>query len=43
MKSIGVVIGMFALVGCGAQQFAVESGSEEFGQQVTYSKEVDVL
>lgn len=41
--SVGLLAGMFALVGCGAQQFAVEAGSEEFGQQVTYSKEVDVL
>lgn len=31
------------LIGCGNQQFGVEQGSENFGQSVTYSTEVDVL
>ncbi len=30
-------------VGCGAQTFAVEEGSSNFGQSVTYNTEVDVL
>lgn len=34
---------LLLLAGCGEQKFAVEAGSSEFGQQVTYSKEVDVL
>lgn len=41
--SFSLLVGIVGLAGCGAQQFAVEAGSEEFGQQVTYSKEVDVL
>lgn len=31
------------LTGCGAQTFAVEEESKNFGQQVTYNSEVDVL
>ncbi len=30
-------------IGCGAQTFAVEEGSSNFGQSVTYNTEVDVL
>jgi hypothetical protein len=32
-----------AQIGCGAQTFAVEEGSSNFGQSVTYNTEVDVL
>lgn len=31
------------LVGCGNQNFAIEDASSNFGQQVTYNTEVDVL
>lgn len=31
------------LTGCGEQTFSVEAGSSNFGQQVTYNTEVDVL
>jgi hypothetical protein len=32
-----------ASLGCGAQKFSVEEESKNFGQQVTYNSEVDVL
>ncbi len=36
-------LAMSGLAGCGAQTFAVEEESKNFGQQVTYNSEVDVL
>lgn len=43
LKAAVSVTGLVALVACGNQNFAVEEASSNFGQQVTYSTEVDVL
>lgn len=44
MKVFGVsAAALLFTVGCGQQIFSVEPGSTEFGQQVQYSKDVDVL
>lgn len=38
-----LILSGLSFSGCGQQTFSVEAGSDNFGQQVTYNTEVDVL